>query len=752
MAFDPDKYLQQVKGESQQPTTSTPTSTEKSFNPDEYLSTVKSQPTIGSDFEDLYRGGLQGATLGFGDELSGAVSATGKLPGVLTGNNSWDDVVAQYKATRDTERVANEEAQKRSPWLYGGGELAGGLALPIPGVGLFKAATATEKASMPLLRRLLTREITLDKDAAVLNRLAQQAGRGAQKTVEGALTGAEYGALYGAGKSEGDLVDDTLNSTAQGATIGGAIPGAIGATKFGGELLVKPAFKYFKNLKTAGEAFNRGLEGINLQDIAPHAAKLKSLVEEYAGAGLSRESQLIQEYTQLLADKKINLTEYGQKIRQIAEEAKAKSLNPEARASIDKVVGDITNYTEGVMQDTLPGKIAKISSKEQIESDLALQKAKLEKMGYEAETHVIPGTDELGRNILIPKLTYRKGDQVGELYDDAGKILTENPELAEQTKILKPKVDIPAQQREGGGLVTGPQAKSLQSELYNITQDNAMRPEGKTFASDARNELAPILEEQIPGLQEHNTKYRAIKQFMDQNNLAKENLEANVLTGGRELPKSVAEAIQNNLLLSLEKDKKGNFTSELINRSLDNLERSGYNVSELRAKIPNIIKDYILAHHLSEVSHGNPVSAVGVVTGELGGISKIVGKGANAVGLGIHALGNVVQSVPGVNNVVSSAPSVDRITNMITKGRIITGDEDYSPDNISKLSTTVSNMSTDQAMGLAQEMKMQPGMETDGEALEKALQNPNSIARNARIFSILSKKGGRELVRKYLSK
>lgn len=89
------------------------------------------------------RGLGQGASLGLSDELVGAINApTGALQGL--GKYIGMDMEATpelqaYEQARDVEREANAKAKEESPWAYGIGEVAGGVALPLPviaGAGL----------------------------------------------------------------------------------------------------------------------------------------------------------------------------------------------------------------------------------------------------------------------------------------------------------------------------------------------------------------------------------------------------------------------------------------------------------------------------------------------------------------------------------------------------------------------------------------------------------------------------------------
>lgn len=88
--------------------------------------------------QDTGRGVLQGATLGFGDEIAGGLGAAGQAIKKL----SLSDVVSDYVSNRDSERKANEEAKTRSPIAYGTGQVGGAVAssLVAPGAGAAKIA------------------------------------------------------------------------------------------------------------------------------------------------------------------------------------------------------------------------------------------------------------------------------------------------------------------------------------------------------------------------------------------------------------------------------------------------------------------------------------------------------------------------------------------------------------------------------------------------------------------------------------
>jgi len=145
-------------------------------------------PAVGQG-EAVLRGGAQGLTMGYGDELTGLIESA------LTEKS--------YTQSRDEARANNAAAQEQNPWTYGAGNVAGGLAtMAVPGLNLAKGATAWQAAKF----------------------------------------GAATGAFAGLGSSNADLtkgdVGGAVADTATGALIGGAVSGAVGS--------ISPVRKYLQ--------------------------------------------------------------------------------------------------------------------------------------------------------------------------------------------------------------------------------------------------------------------------------------------------------------------------------------------------------------------------------------------------------------------------------------------------------------------------------------------------------------------------
>ena len=78
-----------------------------------------SMDQFGKDAGDFGRGAWNGVTLGTGDNIAAGVKSA-------FGPGTYKDELAKQAA-------ASKEAETRSPWLYGAGNVAGSLAVPIPG-------------------------------------------------------------------------------------------------------------------------------------------------------------------------------------------------------------------------------------------------------------------------------------------------------------------------------------------------------------------------------------------------------------------------------------------------------------------------------------------------------------------------------------------------------------------------------------------------------------------------------------------
>ena len=96
-----------------------------------------SMDQFGKDAGDFGRGAWNGVTLGTGDNIAAGVKSA-------FGSGTYKDELAKQTA-------ASKEAETRSPWLYGAGNVAGSIAVPVPGGaiagGLIKGASGMAKVA-----------------------------------------------------------------------------------------------------------------------------------------------------------------------------------------------------------------------------------------------------------------------------------------------------------------------------------------------------------------------------------------------------------------------------------------------------------------------------------------------------------------------------------------------------------------------------------------------------------------------------
>jgi hypothetical protein len=165
-----------------------------------------------SILESLLRGGAQGATLGFADELTGVTEAA-LNPESYT---DLDQAMANYRQSRDESREAFKAAEMANPKSYMGGNVAGAIATSIvPAAGIAKGG-------------------------ASLARLVGQ--------------GAAVGGAAGLGESQADLTQGEIGGAATDALTGAAIGAGTTAVVGGLAKAGKGAVNILKNKDAVQDA------------------------------------------------------------------------------------------------------------------------------------------------------------------------------------------------------------------------------------------------------------------------------------------------------------------------------------------------------------------------------------------------------------------------------------------------------------------------------------------------------------------
>ena len=162
-------------------------------------------------------GATAGGTLGWADDVKAAVDTVrnmsryylqrqevGAVPNIRT-EKGLDAGPAGFESFRKSAAAPYEQAQQDRPLVYQGAELAGAMAVPMPGVASAKGALKLAK----------------------VGRLAK-IGQRFEKPIQLAKAGAGMGAVAGAGYSEGDL-GDRVAGAGMGAVAGGALAPAASA-------------------------------------------------------------------------------------------------------------------------------------------------------------------------------------------------------------------------------------------------------------------------------------------------------------------------------------------------------------------------------------------------------------------------------------------------------------------------------------------------------------------------------------------
>lgn len=134
-------------------------------------------------WKSTLRGGIQGATAGFGDELGGGIRALEQKGIDLYTGNKEGTLADAYRSNRDELRAKDEAARTANPKSFMVGEAGGGLAtLAVPGMG---EANIAKLAALGGLQGLGSSNADLTKDE--FGKAAFDVGEGA---AIGGLTGA----------------------------------------------------------------------------------------------------------------------------------------------------------------------------------------------------------------------------------------------------------------------------------------------------------------------------------------------------------------------------------------------------------------------------------------------------------------------------------------------------------------------------------------------------------------------------------
>lgn len=459
MAFDPSKPFEEV-----------------GFDPSKPFEDVQEGP---SKLEAGLRGIASGATLGFEDEIVGALKAAGAK---ITGDEPFTDLYRKY---RDMERRNNLLSKEAHPWIYGAGEVAGGIgSLAIPGVGAIGAA-----------------------------------GKG---VASAALGGAKIGAITGLGTSEADItrgnVAGAIEDVGKGTAIGGVL--GAGAGLVGKALQKKTAEKLAEKSIGAGEeiserqAAREGQETIGqtlLERQIPLSGSKQKMVTKIDEAS----EQLYNELEDILQKSK----EQIDKTQKVPLELSERFLSPTkqeglalttSKEILPEVVGQ---QTKGQLPLPIPGKV------KQPELPLFGETSKLQPPKYgAATTEAIETAAETApmvqEQLGLPLLTSGKVKLPGvtSISDDASAALGKATAAIENSKGPEAAKKFVAQQSDYLKFLSQNEndivkLQNIKRDLYNRTKDaewyQSSTPE-KQFIKDVsiavKNRIEKLADTLDPGV------------------------------------------------------------------------------------------------------------------------------------------------------------------------------------------------------------------------------------------------------------
>jgi hypothetical protein len=168
-----------------------------------------------SDLEKGFLAAMQGPTMGFYDEIAGAVAAP--IKAVTEGK----PLSQAYQEQRDVIRGAVESYTKERPWTAAG--LQATATLPTMMLGMPARATrAVSGAVMPVVETIAPKMAQFGRYLTQPATAGNVMGMG-QRMAQAGTSGIGYGAIGGLGSSEGGSVADIAKDVATSATIGGVL-------------------------------------------------------------------------------------------------------------------------------------------------------------------------------------------------------------------------------------------------------------------------------------------------------------------------------------------------------------------------------------------------------------------------------------------------------------------------------------------------------------------------------------------------
>jgi hypothetical protein len=297
--------------------------------------------------------------------------------------------------------------------------------------------------------------------------------------------------------------------------------------------------------------------------------------------------------------------------------------------------------------------------------------------------------------------------------------------------LLPPPVSYQTRSRDvlvpGETELTGRQAKELESNLRDLAfgDNKVTTATGQKFAGQAKQGIGDEVAA-IPLLKDTNARYHRLNQALREIGLDANELKPEDFGKGKELATKVFDKIRK----LIETSGKESSTELTASMKLDHIFKALNDVDprltqQFKYRLQDVAENYELAKELhGPIFGGGMFQTLGTVMS--GGGIKGRGKIANAVGLAVGK-GNF--------------ENITRFAKGATNSAIM---QDAKPE---QLSQEVYKLNDNDLNTLASELMVEPTLQADATALQKALSTNNSVGKNAALFNLLQKQEGRNALR-----
>lgn len=518
-----------------------------------------------SDLSDLSRGAGQGLTLGASDEIVGAVQAAGDL---ITGNSDLDNLTESYRKYQQIQQQKNDEAQARSPYLYGGGELGGAI---IPGLATAGAGAAATGASLG------TRAL-----------LAARAG----------LAPGAVAAVAGSKKNIEDVgLEEKLKEAAEGAALGGLGGAAFSSLGSGAGKLGKMLKSTEKGQKIAESAI-LGTEGKLLSNLKDRQAITQDIIntaQDLSDNVINKLNENYSKKTELLrsSDKQIDFkTILNDALEMVDDQVKKFKLKPEEANALKEQINKN-------IYEKAPAEI-----KQQIQQSVS---QKLIKLPSGEIIEGLPQTKFKGKNMSMDELTSNLEEGLPENMNPLSSEI--GPRGIKTTTGLDIQKSVPGVERPPLGMEdAGNFVRSLQEAAF---ERKAVNPSEASILRQIAGRASDEIEKAIPEIKPLNKQSSSALEFFEQ-------------AGGpetlRNLPDGQKKVVSDQLIRTIENAFDTDDAVKLKNlQTQEGLLKSVFGEDTTKQIMDKIKKQSLRSKVLDETAYSK------LKEGKMNTVSKLIG-------------------------------------------------------------------------------------------------------------------------------